>query len=144
MTKVIQEDIQEIQATVAGDIMTRPVVAASRTTTMRDLAIQMFLGGFSGMPITERDGSIVGLVTEFDIIRAIQAGLQASSTLAEEVMTRDVISVDIETPIQEIVDILEAQRFIRVPVTERGKLVGVVSRPDVLRWLIEPNFMTFA
>ena len=141
MTRVIQEDVQ---ATVAGDIMTRPVVAASRTTTIRDLAIQMFLGGFSGMPITERDGSIVGLVTEFDVIRAIQGGLQASTTVAEAVMTRDVISVDVDTPIEEVVEILEREKFIRVPVTERGKLVGVVSRPDVLRWLIEPNFMTFA
>jgi len=141
MTRVIQEDVQ---ATVAADIMTRPVVAASRTTTIRDLAIQMFLGGFSGMPITERDGSIVGLVTEFDVIRAIQGGLQASTTVAEAVMTRDVISVDVDTPIEEVVEILEREKFIRVPVTERGKLVGVVSRPDVLRWLIEPNFMTFA
>ena len=141
MTRVIQEDVQ---ATVAADIMTRPVVAASRTTTIRDLAIQMFLGGFSGMPITERDGSIVGLVTEFDVIRAIQGGLQASTTVAEAVMTRDVISVDVDPPIEEVVEILEREKFIRVPVTERGKLVGVVSRPDVLRWLIEPNFMTFA
>ena len=141
MTKVIME---EAQATVAGDIMTRPVVAASRTTTLRDVAIQMFLGGFSGMPITERDGSIVGLVTEFDVIRAIQQGRQASTTVCEAVMTRDVITVDVETPLEEVVDILERERFIRVPVTEHGKLVGVVARPDVLRWLIEPNFMTFA
>lgn len=141
MTKVIQE---ETQATLAGDIMTRPVVAASRTTTIRDLAIQMFLGGFSGMPITERDGSIVGLVSEFDVIRAIQGGLSASTTLAEAVMTRDVVTVDVDTPLMEVVEILERERFLRVPVTERGKLVGVVSRPDVLRWLVEPNFMTFA
>jgi CBS domain-containing protein len=141
MTRVIHE---EVQATLAADIMTRPVVAASRTTTVRDLAIQMFLGGFSGMPITERDGSIVGLVTEFDVIRAIQGGLPASTTLAEAVMTRDVVSVDVDTPLAEVVEILERERFQRVPVTEHGKLVGVVSRPDVLRWLIEPNFMTFA
>jgi CBS domain-containing protein len=141
MTKVIHE---EVQATLAGDIMTRPVVAASRTTTVRDLAIQMFLGGFSGMPITERDGTIVGLVTEFDVIRAIQGGLSASTTVAEAIMTREVVSVDVDTPLGEVVEILERERFQRVPVTERGKLVGVVSRPDVLRWLIEPNFMTFA
>jgi CBS domain-containing protein len=96
------------------------------------------------MPITERDGSIVGLVTEFDVIRAIQGGLPASTTLAEAVMIRDVVSVDVDTPLAEVVEILERERFQRVPVTEHGKLVGVVSRPDVLRWLIEPNFMTFA
>jgi CBS domain-containing protein len=96
------------------------------------------------MPITERDGSIVGLVTEFDVIRAIQGGLSASTTVAEAVMTRDVVTVDVDTPLMEVVEILERERFQRVPVTDRGKLVGVVSRPDVLRWLIEPNFMTFA
>ncbi len=139
-----QETAEFTEARVAGDIMTRPAVAASRTTTARDIAIQMFLGGFSGMPVTERDGSIVGLVTEFDIIRAVQAGKPAATTVAESIMTRDVVTVDIDTPIQEVVDVLEKDKFLRVPVTERGRLVGVVSRPDVLRWLIEPNFMTFA
>ena len=131
-------------AKVAGDIMTRPVVAASRTTTARDLAIQMFLGGFSGMPVTERDGQIIGLVTEFDIIRAVQAGRPLATTVAEAIMTRDVITVDVETSLEEVVEILEREKFLRVPVTERGRLVGVISRPDILRWLVEPNFMTFA
>jgi CBS domain-containing protein len=131
-------------AKVAGDIMTRPVVAASRTTTARDLAIQMFLGGFSGMPVTERDGQIIGLVTEFDIIRAVRAGRPLATTVAEAIMTRDVITVDVETSLEEVVEILEREKFLRVPVTERGRLVGVISRPDILRWLVEPNFMTFA
>lgn len=132
------------EAKLAGDIMTQPAVAASRTTTARDIAIQMFLGGFSGMPVTERDGTIIGLVTEFDIIRAVQAGKPVATTVAEAIMTRDVVTVDVSTPLQEVVDLLERERFLRVPVTENGHLVGVVSRPDVLRWLIEPNFMTFA
>jgi CBS domain-containing protein len=139
-----QEAVEYAPASVAGDIMTRPVVAASRSTTARDVAIQMFLGGFSGMPITERDGTIVGIVTEFDVIHAIQAGKSVDLTPAEEIMTQNVISVDVDTPIEEVVEILERERILRVPVTERGKLIGVVSRPDVLRWLIEPNFMTFA
>lgn len=128
---------------LARDIMTDSVVAASRTTTMRDLAIQMLLGGFSGVPITERDGTILGLVTEFDIIRGIQAGRSAATTVAEAIMTRDVLTVTPETPLEEVADILERERFVRVPVAERGKLIGIVSRSDVLRYLVEPNFMTF-
>jgi CBS domain-containing protein len=138
-----QETVESTEAKVAGDIMTQPAVAASRTTTARDIAIQMFLGGFSGMPVTERDGTIIGLVTEFDIIRAVQAGKPVATTVAEVIMTRDVVTVDVETPLEEVVDVLEKERFLRVPVTEDGCLVGVVSRTDVLRWLIEPNFMTF-
>lgn len=139
-----QETMEYTTAAVAGDIMTRPVVAASTTTTARDLAIQMFLGGFSGMPITERDGRIVGLVTEFDIIRVARAGKPLATTMAADIMTRDVVTVDVEAPLDEVAEVLERERFLRVPVTERGKLVGVISRPDLLRWLVEPNFMTFA
>ena len=139
-----QETAEYTEAKVAGDIMTQPAVAASRTTMARDIAIQMFLGGFSGMPVTERDGTIIGLVTEFDVIRAVQEGKQVATTVAEAIMTRGVVIVDVDPPLQEVVDVLEKERFLRVPVTERGRLVGVVSRPDILRWLIEPNFMTFA
>jgi len=139
-----QETAEWTGAKVAGDIMTRPVVAASRTTTARDVAIQMFLGGFSGMPVTERDGKVIGVITEFDIIKAIRNGRAVETTLAEDVMSTDVIAVDVGTPIEDIVEVFEREKILRVPVTERGKLIGVVSRPDVLRWLVEPNFMTFA
>jgi CBS domain-containing protein len=131
-------------ARVAADIMTRPVVAAGRSTTARDVAIQMFLGGFSGMPVTERDGTVIGVVTEFDVIRAIRGGKPVETTLVGDIMSKDVVAVDLEAPIDDIVAIFEREKILRVPVTERGKLVGVVSRPDVLRWLVEPNFMTFA
>jgi CBS domain-containing protein len=139
-----EEAVEYTPAKVAGDLMNRPVVAASKTTTARDLAIQMFLGGFSGMPITDRDGKIVGLVTEFDIIHAARQGKELATTTAQDIMTYDVISVDVKVPIEEVVAILEQERILRVPVTEEGRLVGVISRPDVLRWLVEPNFMTFA
>jgi len=140
MTRVIPE---QSASPLAGDIMTDSVVAASRTTTMRDLATQMFLGGFSGVPITERDGRIVGLVTEFDIIRGIQAGRPIATTIAEVIMTRNVITVTPDTTLEEVVDILERERFVRVPVTERARLVGIISRSDVLRYFVEPNFMKF-
>ena len=127
----------------AKDIMTRPVVAATKTTTARDAAIQMFLGGFSGMPVADRDGDVIGIVTELDVIRAIRRGKHVESATVEDIMTRDVISVDVETTADEIMDIFEQQKILRVPVTEDGKLVGIISRPDVLRALIEPNFITF-
>lgn len=127
----------------ARDIMGRPVVAAARTATVRDVAIQMLMGGFSGMPITERDGTIVGIVTEFDIIHAIRQGTKVETTTAEEIMTREVATVDINDPVEKVIDILDTRHVLRVPVTEHGKLVGVISRPDILRAFVEPNFMTF-
>ncbi len=133
----------EVGEMKARDIMSRPVVAAAPTTTARDIAIQMFTGGFSGMPVTERDGQILGIVTEFDVIRAIRAHQPVGITIARDIMTLEVICVDVECTVDEVMKILETHRVQRVPVTEGGKLVGVISRPDILRAFVEPNFMTF-
>ena len=128
----------------ALDIMNRPVVAATRTTTARDVAIQMLMGGYSGMPITERDGRVVGIVSELDIIRALRAAKPLETTKAEEIMTPEVITVDVTAPVEKVMEILDTHNIQRIPVTEDGRLVGVISRPDVLRAFIEPKFMTFS
>lgn len=127
----------------ARDIMNQPVVAGARTTTVRDVAIQMLMGGYSGMPITEPDGTIIGIVTELDILRAIRGGLPLETTTSDAIMTREVISVEADSSLDEVLEILDTRKIVRVPVTEDGKLVGVISRPDVLRAFLEPKFWTF-
>lgn len=127
----------------AEEIMTQPVVAVSKSTTARDVAIQMFLGGFSGMPVAEDDGSILGIVTEFDVIKAIRNGRKIETTTVDEIMTKEVISVDVATPLSEVLEVLETAHVMRVPVTENGKLVGVIARPDILKAYVEPNFLEF-
>jgi CBS domain-containing protein len=128
----------------AEEIMNRPVIAATASTTARDLAIQMLMGGYSGLPITDRDGSVIGIVTELDIMRVLRAGKPLEKTIADEIMTRDVATVDVSATVEEIMEIIDTRKVVRVPVTEDGKLVGVVSRPDILRAFLEPKFMTFS
>jgi CBS domain-containing protein len=127
----------------AREIMTRPVVAASKETTVRDAAIQMFLGGFSGMPVAERDGTLLGVITEFDVIRAIRRGQSPERINVEEIMTDEVISVDVEESTDKVITLMDTAHIVRVPVTEDGKLVGVIARPDILRAYVKPNFMEF-
>jgi CBS domain-containing protein len=124
--------------------MNRPVLAAAKSTSARDLAIQMLMGGFSGIPITEHDGTVVGLVSELDIIRALRAGKPLDNVPAAEIMTAAVITVNVDATVEEIMEIMDTKQIVRVPVLEDGKLVGVVSRPDVLRAAIEPKFMRFS
>ncbi|NIM62019.1 MAG: CBS domain-containing protein, partial [Acidobacteria bacterium] len=61
-------------------------------------------------------------------------------TPVEEIMSRDVVTVDVGTPIQEIMEVLESERILRVPVMQAGAIVGIVSRPDLLRAAVEPQF----
>jgi CBS domain-containing protein len=128
----------------AREIMTQPVLGAAKTATARDVATQMLSGGFSGVPITERDGSVVGIVSELDLIRALRAGKLLETTTAAEIMTTEVVGVDVDAPVEEVMEILDTKHIARLPVVEDGKLVGVISRPDVLRAAIESKFMRFS
>lgn len=126
---------------IARDIMNTPIVAASTMAAAREVAVYMLLGGFSGVPIAERDGSLVGIVTELDLIRALRAGKSLETTRVSEIMTREVVTVDVSAPAEEIMEILDSERILRVPVMEDGKTVGIVSRPDLLRAAVEPQLM---
>ena len=62
---------------------------------------------------------------------------------AGEIMTANPVTTDIETPLTEVVKIMKEKNIIRLPVTEDGKLVGIVARCDILTTLIEPEFVTY-
>lgn len=128
----------------ASDIMVRPVVSARRKASARDIALQLLTGLYSGMPITDDEGRVVGVVTEFDILKAAEEGRELVKTTAEEVMSTEVVTADVDTPVSEIMKIMTDKNIIRLPITDKERLVGVISRCDVLKTLIEPEFVTYA
>lgn len=125
----------------AIDVMNTPIVAASPNASAREIALYMLLGGFSGVPIADGSGSLVGIVTELDLIRALRMGKPLEHVSVTDIMTRDVVTVDVSTPVEEIMSIFECEHILRVPVMREGKIVGIVSRPDLLRAVVEPNFI---
>jgi len=131
------------QSVTARDIMQRPVVAATALASLRDVATQLVQNGFSGMPVADPDGRVVGVVTESDIVRTLIAGKRLENLTAGEVMTGPPITVEVETPIEEVMKQLEENRIVRVPVTDHDKLVGIISRSDVIRAILEPEFIAF-
>ncbi len=126
----------------ARDVMTRPVVSARENASVRDVAMQLLCGLYSGMPVTNNNGEVVGVVTELDLLKAVSEGKELVRITAGDIMTRDVITVEVETPLDKVTEILMDKNIIRVPVTQDGKLTGVVSRCDVLRSFMEPEFIT--
>jgi len=125
----------------AIDVMNTPIVAASPNASAREIALYMLLGGFSGVPIADGSGSLVGIVTELDLIRALRMGRPLEHVSVTDIMTRDVVTVDVSTPVEDIMTIFECEHILRVPVMREGKIVGIVSRPDLLRAIVEPNFI---
>jgi CBS domain-containing protein len=140
----------------AADIMTPDVISAAPDTPLSELARLMLENDISALPIVEH-GRIAGIVSESDLLQRAEAGsesrpsrwlelltstdrLAANYTRsharrAAEIMTRDVVAVTDTTPVTEIARLLEAHGIKRVPVTRDGKLVGIVSRRNLLQAL---------
>lgn len=127
-----------------GEIMTHPVIATTPRASVLDIAAQLVKQGFSGMPVAEKDGTVIGIVTEYDIIVAIVEGKPLEKVIAQEIMTPQPLTVDVSTEVEDAIRLFEERVILRVPVTEKGKLVGILSRVDVIKSVLEPEFLTFS
>jgi predicted transcriptional regulator len=127
----------------AKDVMQRPVIAVTPRASLRDIAWQILKYGFSGMPVAEADGKVLGVITEADILYSLLDENQLEATSAANLMSSPPATVDVETSLKGVMQILQERRIVRVPVTEKGKLVGIISRRDVIRAVLEPEFIAF-
>ena len=127
---------------VAKDIMNKIVTAAKRKTIGRDLAIKLLSGMYSGLPVVDDKGKVVGVVSEFDLLKAIKEGKKLEQVTAEDIMSKNPICVSENTPVADIIDLMMKHNIIRVPVVRNDNLVGVISRCDILSNIVEPEFVT--
>ena len=114
---------------VARDIMTTSVVAVPPWMHVEKLAQLLAGNNISGVPVVDR-GRMVGIATEADILRR-----RRGQDTVRSIMTADVIAVSEVESLPEIAFLLYMKRINRVPVLRDGKLVGIVSRADIIRAL---------
>jgi len=127
----------------AKDIMTRPVVSARKNASARDIAMQLLSGLYSGMPVTDEDGKVLGVVTEFDLLGRVFMEEELVKLTAGDVMTKTPVTVYVSTSLNDLLKTMMENNIVRLPVTEKGRLVGIVARCDILRTFIEPEFATY-
>ena len=136
----------------ARDVMTPNVITVRPEATVKDVAAVMLRHHVSGLPVVTEDGGLVGIVTEADLLYKEegrpQAGRfhktfrpfrratflkKAEGLTASDLMTAPVISVEEITPLHEIAALMVRRRVNRVPVMKADRLVGIVSRADVMQ-----------
>lgn len=127
--------------TTASHVMERDVVSFRKDAYCHELADTLFNKGFGSIPIIDYERTLMGLVSEYDILNALMEGRNLRETLAQEVMAQPAISVKEETPIVEVIALLQSRHLIRVPVVDNeGKLTGLVARRDILKCYIKSSF----
>lgn len=129
--------------TKAKDLMTRPVMSARKSASVRDIALQLLNGFYSGMPVTDDDGKVIGMVTEFDILALLHRGKELTKANAGDIMVKNVLTVDVNAPIDDVIKVMLDKDVIRLPVTDKGRLVGVIARCDILKSYMEPEFVSY-
>jgi CBS domain-containing protein len=148
----------------ARDVVYRAVATTTPETTVEEVARLLINLRISGVPVLDKNGRLVGIVTEGDLLRRAETGTErqrspwsdwfsANSRMAaeyiksharrvEDVMTREVVSVEELASLGEIAELMEARRIKRVPVVHNGKIVGIVSRADLLQVLASGGAIT--
>ena len=110
---------------IARDIMTRDIITVAPTMTVKLLAKTLIKNQVSGAPVASKNGKIIGIVSEADIVA--KKGKDVKS-----IMSKKVISVPDDTSVEDIAQLMTTHNIKRVPVIHDAKVVGIVSRADIV------------
>jgi CBS domain-containing protein len=142
----------------AKDVMTTDVVTVKLETSVIEVAKLLLSERIGGVPVLDDAGQVVGMVSDGDLMRRDESGTAAPAKSwwlrlfcdrfeeatryakahgrhARDVMTKSVLTVDENTPLSEVATLLETHRIKRVPVMRLGRIVGIVSRANLLQGL---------
>ena len=141
----------------AADVMVTNVITVGPDANVQDVAHLLLTNRISAVPVVGADGKLAGIVSEGDLMRRAEVGtgrrhswwlamLTGRETLAAEyvrehsrkiadIMTRSVVTAAPETPLQDVATLLEKNGIKRVPIVKDGKVVGIVSRANLLQAL---------
>ena len=141
----------------AADVMVTKVITVGPDACVQDVAHVLLSARISGVPVVGPNGELLGIVSEGDLMRRVEAGtgrprpwwlalftgkevlaaefIREHSRKVTDVMTRHVITAAPDTPLSKIANLLEKNAIKRVPIVEGGKVVGIVSRANLLQAL---------
>ncbi len=145
----------------ASDVMTTRVITVTIETSLKDLAVLLYSNHINGAPVVDQEGSLIGIICESDLIRkdkklhipTVVAVFDAvfylerpkkmrdeirriSATVVGDLYTKEVITVDEKTLINEIATIMTEKKIYTIPVMDGDRIVGIIGKADLIRTLV--------
>jgi CBS-domain-containing membrane protein len=142
---------------IASDVMTTGVITVGLNTRVDDIVMTLLSNRISAVPVLDEHGALIGIASEADLIHRVEirteqrrswwrdllrgkrararSFLKSHGFKSTDIMTKPVIAANPETPLGELVTLFDKHRIKRVPVVDHGKIVGIVSRANILQAL---------
>lgn len=129
----------------ARDVMTQKVITVSSDLSIRKLIQLLITERISGVPVVDDAGEVVGIISERDILKAVDRLIKVKVSLDEEreqkgsfnwvdgIMTKEVIFVSEDDPVEHVCKLMSERKIHRVPVMNGKKIVGIITSMDVLK-----------
>lgn len=125
----------------AKEVMNGDVIAVKKNTSILRAMELMLEKKISGMPVVEDDMTLVGVITEMDVVNLAYNIIYDAGNLENKrvrhFMTDRVISFDKDDNLFDVCDFLAKNLFRRVPITSDGKVVGIISVPDIIKYILQ-------
>jgi len=114
------------------NIMTREIVCVRSTASVSEAINLMAENDIGSVPVT-RNGEIVGILTERDVLKKCRSEIQCPAMQAEDVMSSPLVTIDASSAIGQAAELMAKKKIRRLLVTEEGKIRGIITERDVMR-----------
>ena len=123
--------------TKAKDVMTENVVCVKEDTPIYQALELLEKHNISGIPVVEDDMTLVAIISEIDVLGLFHSSEDLEGGTVGDYMTQPAVFFEVEESLSDICECLARNYFRRVPVTSKGKLVGIVSRRDIIKSILQ-------
>jgi CBS domain-containing protein len=118
----------------ARTVMTTDVIYVTTDTDIYEAIRMMVDNNVTGLPVVDEDRKLVGVVTEKDVLKLLYE-IKDHPGRVEDFMSRPVVAFDQDDDLRDLIDSFKVNYFRRVPILNQGRLVGIVSRKDIIRYI---------
>ncbi len=120
----------------AKTVMTTDLLTVNRHTGIYDAIKILVENNITGLPVVNDDMTLVGVITEKDVLKLLY-NIEDRPGRVEDFMTTDIVSFDAEDSLVDVCEAFIKSHFRRVPIVSKGKLVGIISRKDIISHIVE-------